>query len=127
MINFFKKLLILILALLIIVVAGSVSYYWLTNKPRAERRPATISVPLVDVITPSVIDHPVTVFALGNVVAAQSVNLNSQVDGMVISVSENFIEGGLLKKARKSSSSTRPITNYAYAKHRTTWSGPSSI
>lgn len=101
MINFLKKLLALLLSLLIIAVAGSVSYYWLANKPRAERGPPTVSAPLVEIITPSAIDHPVTVFALGNVVAAQSVNLNSQVDGMVMSVSKNFIEGGLLKKGEE--------------------------
>lgn len=101
MIEFLKKLVTSLLSLAIITVAGSVSYYWLTNKPRAERLPVIPSAPLVEIITPSAIDHPVTVFALGNVVASQSVNLNSQVDGMVISVSKNFIEGGLFKKGEE--------------------------
>ncbi|SDY76672.1 efflux RND transporter periplasmic adaptor subunit [Nitrosomonas halophila] len=101
MINFLKKLFILFLSLSIIAVAGSLSYYWLTNKPRAERKPVTVTAPLVEVITPGAIDHQVTVFALGNVIASQSVNLNSQVDGMVMSVSKNFIEGGLLKKGEE--------------------------
>jgi RND family efflux transporter MFP subunit len=54
--------------------------------------------PLVEIITPQAIDYQTTVFALGNVIPAQNVNLNSRVDGMVISVSDQFIEGGLLKK-----------------------------
>lgn len=93
-----RKFSTLTLALLIIAVAGALSYYWLTNKPRAVRKPTQAAATLVEVITPRAIDHRTTVFALGNVIPSQSVNLNSRVDGMVVSVSDQFIEGGILKK-----------------------------
>ncbi|MDP2180662.1 efflux RND transporter periplasmic adaptor subunit [Methylicorpusculum sp.] len=101
MANVLRKLFKALPSLVIIAIAGSLSYYWLTNKPRAARQPAAISAPLVEVITPPIIDHSVTVSGLGNVVASQSVNLNSQVDGMVKSVSKNFIEGGLLREGEE--------------------------
>lgn len=98
MTNPFKKFATLLISLAIVAFAGALSFYWLSNKPRAVRAPVTAVAPLVEIITPQAIDHQTTVFALGNVIPAQSVNLNSRVDGMVVSVSDQFIEGGLLKK-----------------------------
>ncbi len=98
MANPVKKYATLLISLAIIASSGALSYYWLTNKPRAERKASPVVAPLVEIITPQAIDHQITVFALGNVIPAQSVNLNSRVDGMVVSVSNQFIEGGLLKK-----------------------------
>lgn len=98
MVNIVKKLRPFLAPLLIVLVAGGLSYYWLSNKPRASRKPAQVAAPLVEVIEPQVMDHQTAIMAMGNVIASQSVNLNSRVSGMVISVSENFIEGGLLKK-----------------------------
>lgn len=98
MVNFVNKMRPFLAPLLIVLVAVSLSYYWLSNKPRAKRKPAHIAAPLVETFTPVVTDHQTSVFAMGNVIASQSVNLNARVSGMVISVSENFIEGGFLKK-----------------------------
>jgi RND family efflux transporter MFP subunit len=98
MTNPFKKFATLLISLAIVAFAGALSFYWLSNKPRAVRAPVTAVAPLVEIITPQAIDYQTTVFALGNVIPAQSVNLNSRVDGMVVSVSDQFIEGGLLKK-----------------------------
>ena len=55
-------------------------------------------VPLVEVIKPVIADHQTTVYAMGNIIASQSVNLTPRISGMVLSISPNFIEGGLLKK-----------------------------
>ncbi|MGZ8137226.1 MAG: efflux RND transporter periplasmic adaptor subunit [Methylococcaceae bacterium] len=93
-----KKLLKILPALFIMMLAGGVSTYWLMNKPRAERTAVKAVAPLVEVITPAVINHQAVVYAMGNVIASQSVNLTPRISGMVISVSPNFIEGGLLKK-----------------------------
>ena len=98
MVNIANKIRPFLAPFLIILVTVSLSYYWLSNKPRAKRKPAHIAAPLVETITPEVSDHQTSLFAMGNVIASQSVNLNARVSGMVISVSENFIEGGFLKK-----------------------------
>lgn len=101
MVNFFKKLVKFLPALLILLVAGGLSFYWLANKPRAARMPTPVVAPLVEIIQPQLVNHQTSVSSLGNVIASQSVNLNSRVSGMVVSVSENFIEGGILKKGEQ--------------------------
>lgn len=101
MVKIVKKLRPFIAPLLIVLIAGGLSYYWLSHKPRATRQPTQAPPPLVEVIEPKAGNHRTAVFAMGNVIASQSVNLNARVSGMVISVSENFIEGGLLKKGEQ--------------------------
>lgn len=98
MVNMIKKLFSILAPLSLIVVAGGLSYYWLTHKPRASRKPVLMPPPLVEVIEPTLRDHQTKILAMGDVMAAQSVNLNPRVNGMIISVSKNFIEGGLLKR-----------------------------
>ncbi len=96
-----KTLLKWILPLSIMLIAGGVSYYWMENKPRADRKPPEKNIPLVDLMPPVFKDHQLTVHAMGNVVAAQAVNLTSRISGMVTETSPNFIEGGILKKGEK--------------------------
>ncbi|MGR9101428.1 MAG: efflux RND transporter periplasmic adaptor subunit, partial [Gammaproteobacteria bacterium] len=96
-----KKLAAAIPAAAVILAAGGLSFYWLANKPRAVRQPVQTSAPAVEIVTPQAVNHQTSVFALGKVIASQSVNLNSRVSGMVISVSDNFIEGGFLKKGEQ--------------------------
>lgn len=96
-----KILLKILPALLIIILAGGVSAYWLTHKPRADRMPAKAAVPLVEVMMPTVSDHQTVIAVMGNVIPSQSVNLTPRISGMVISISANFIEGGLLKKGEE--------------------------
>lgn len=93
-----KKFATLLISLAIFAFAGALSYYWLANRPRTVRISSPAIAPLVEIFTPQAIDHQTTVYGLGKVIPAQSVNLNSRVDGMVVSVSDQFIEGGLLKK-----------------------------
>lgn len=101
MVNIVNKFRPFLAPALIVLITASLSYYWLGNKPRASRKPPQIAAPLVDTFEPRVSDHRTTIFAMGNVIASQSVNLNSRVSGMVIAVSENFIEGGFLKKGEQ--------------------------
>jgi RND family efflux transporter MFP subunit len=86
------------LPLVVIILTGFMSAYWLTNKPRAERKTIDALPPVVETLFPELVEHSVTIHAMGNVMASQSVNLNARVSGMVVSVSKNFIEGGFLKK-----------------------------
>lgn len=96
-----KKLLKLLPALLIIIAVSGLSYYWLTNKPRAARVPPKATAPLVEVVKPVAIKHQVAIFAMGTVIASQSVNLTPRISGMVVNISPHFIEGGMLKKGEE--------------------------
>ncbi|MGR9053639.1 MAG: efflux RND transporter periplasmic adaptor subunit, partial [Gammaproteobacteria bacterium] len=91
----------LLASLFVVLIAGSLSYYWLTHKPRAVRKITETPPPLVEVIAPQTTSHRTAISAMGNVIASQSVNLNARVSGMVISVSKNFIEGGFLQKGEQ--------------------------
>jgi len=91
----------IIISLIIICVAGSLSAYWLSNPPRAPKVIGEFIAPRVTVMSFKVIDHPTTIFAMGNVIPSQSVNLTSRISGMVVEVGDNFIEGGVLKKGEK--------------------------
>jgi RND family efflux transporter MFP subunit len=84
--------------LLLLIIGASLSTYWLMNKPRAERKPRVNVAPVVEFIKPEVIDYKFTVTGMGNVIAAESVNLTPRISGMVQWVSPDFVEGGLLKK-----------------------------
>jgi RND family efflux transporter MFP subunit len=91
----------IIIAIIIICLAGSLSYYFLSNRPRAPKVTGKVIVPKVTTQTIQVIDHATTIYAMGNVTPSQSVNLTSRISGMVTELGDNFIEGGLLKKGEK--------------------------
>lgn len=96
-----KHLIKLLPALLIMAVAGGLSFYWLTHQARASRIPPQPVTPLVEVMQGTVIDHQTAVYAMGNVIPSQSVNLTPRISGMVIRVSPHFIEGGMLKEGEE--------------------------
>ena len=96
-----KRLLRWMPALLILGLSLGLSFYWLSNKPKAKRSTAQQVAPLVNIMQLNAIDYPTTVSAMGNVIPAQKVNLTSRINGMVISVSPNFIPGGFLKKGEQ--------------------------
>ncbi|RLA21910.1 MAG: efflux RND transporter periplasmic adaptor subunit, partial [Gammaproteobacteria bacterium] len=77
------------------------SYYWLSHKPRAKRDIAPPVAPLVNLIQVNKTDFSSTVYATGNVIPAQKVNLTSRINGMIISVSPNFVPGGYLTKGEQ--------------------------
>jgi RND family efflux transporter MFP subunit len=93
-----KKYLTIFIALIVTISALALSNYWLKNKPRANRAPKTVSVPLVETLKPIIKNHQTTINAMGNVIASQSVNLTPRISGLVVGVSPHFVEGGLLKK-----------------------------
>ncbi len=93
-----KKYLTILIAIVVTAAALALANYWLANKPRANRAPKTVSVPLVETLKPAIKNHQTTLHAMGNVIASQSVNLTPRISGLVISVSPQFVEGGLLKK-----------------------------
>lgn len=91
----------IIIAIVILFTAGFLSAYWLSNRPRAPKINGKIIIPQVTTLAIKVIDHPTTIYAMGNVIPSQSVNLTSRISGMVTEIGDNFIEGGLLKKGGK--------------------------
>ena len=96
-----KRLLSWLPALVILAITISLSYYWLSNKPKAKRVHASKVAPLVEVFQAQAIDYSLTVTAMGNVIPAQKVNLTSRISGMVTSVSPHFIPGEFLKKGEQ--------------------------
>lgn len=91
----------IIISLIIIFLSASLSAYWISNRPRAPKVTGKFVAPRVTTIPIQVVDHATTVFAMGNVIPSQSVNLTSRISGMVVEVGDNFIEGGVLKKGEK--------------------------
>ncbi len=96
-----KRLLRWIPALLILSLSLSLSYYWLSHKPKAKPVAAQPLAPLVETVQLKAIDHPMTLHAMGSVMPAKKVNLTSRINGMVISVSPHFIPGDFLKKGEQ--------------------------
>ncbi|OQK15825.1 hypothetical protein AU255_16675 [Methyloprofundus sedimenti] len=96
-----KRLLRWMSAILILGLALGLSYYWLSNKPKAKRSTAQLVAPLVNTLQVNKIDYPTTISATGSVIPAQTVNLTSRINGMVISVSPNFVPGGFLAKGEQ--------------------------
>ncbi|MDF1584017.1 MAG: HlyD family efflux transporter periplasmic adaptor subunit [Methyloprofundus sp.] len=96
-----KRLLSWLPALVILAITISLSYYWLSNKPKAKRVDASKVAPLVEVFQAQAIDHSITVTAMGNVIPAQNVNLTSRISGLVTSVSPHFVPGDFLKKGEQ--------------------------
>lgn len=96
-----KRLLRWMPAILILGLALGLSYYWLSNKPKAKRSTAQQAAPLVNTLQVNKIDYPTTISAMGSVIPAQTVNLTSRINGMVISVSPNFVPGGFLAKGEQ--------------------------
>ncbi|WP_428352937.1 efflux RND transporter periplasmic adaptor subunit [Methyloprofundus sp.] len=88
-------------AILILSLSLGLSYYWLSNKPKAKRSNAQAVAPLVETLQLSPIDYPTTVSAMGTVIPSQKVNLTSRINGMIISVSPNFIPGAFLNKGEQ--------------------------
>jgi RND family efflux transporter MFP subunit len=83
--------------LIVLVSAGAASAYLLTNKPRAVRKAIEPVSPLVQVMPLQSVDHLIRVHAMGTVVASQSVNLSSRVNGEIVERSSKFYPGGTVK------------------------------
>ncbi|ACS81100.1 efflux RND transporter periplasmic adaptor subunit [Maridesulfovibrio salexigens] len=87
-----------ILPLLIVVVAVIGAKALLATKPVAKKKAPVVSAPLVNVSVLEVNDFKVSTPVMGTVEAAREINLEPQVSGKVISVSDAFIPGGYFEK-----------------------------
>ena len=86
-----------VLALLILAGGGTASYYWLTNRPKALRRPPKPKAFLVEVVRVHPGAEQVVVSAMGTVIPAKGVELAPRVGGEVVFVAPEFIPGGRFK------------------------------
>ena len=84
----------LLLVLAVLAAGGGVSYYWMTHRPKAHRRPPQAQATLVVARAATPRRHTVVVHALGTVVPARTIQLASRVGGQVIEVRPEFAPGG---------------------------------
>ena len=87
----------LLLVVAVLAGGGGISYYWITHKPTAKRRPPQGQAALVEVSRVLPKKQTVVVDAMGTVIPARSIQLAARVAGQVINVSPEFAPGGRFK------------------------------
>lgn len=87
----------LLLVLIILAGGGGISFYWLTHKPTAQRRPPQTQARLVEVSRVRSGTQKVVVKAMGTVVPTRRIQLASRVSGEIVEVSPDFVPGGHFK------------------------------
>lgn len=83
--------------LLVIGAAVGISAYWMTNRPKAKRRPPNSEAVRVRVREVTAETEKVVVKVMGTVVPATEIQLASRVGGEIIEVSPGFVPGGRFK------------------------------
>jgi len=78
----------------ILAAAAGISYYWLTHRPIAQRRPPEGRATLVEVHPVRRDTQTIVVRALGTVVPARQVELAPRVGGEIVHISPEFVPGG---------------------------------
>ena len=87
-----------ILPLLIIIAGGLYAVYLLKTSPKSKRQPPLRQARLVEVVSIEPSDVPIKINAMGTVIAAQEVDLKSQVSGKIMELSPELIRGGIFEK-----------------------------
>ncbi len=85
-------------ALAVLLVAGAIVAYMMGSVTKAQRSPPPRAARLVEVVTVTPADRPITIEAWGTVQAARRVSLQSRVAGEVQSIGAGFEPGALLEK-----------------------------
>ncbi len=86
------------IAIAIIATGAAVSAYLKHTAPTTEKRPPAKWVPLVEVQTVAPQRHQVVVRAMGTVIPARSVQLQSRVAGPVVRLHPEFTDGGFVRQ-----------------------------
>ncbi|MFP4168459.1 MAG: efflux RND transporter periplasmic adaptor subunit [Desulfonatronovibrionaceae bacterium] len=87
---------------LAIIGVGLLGGRWLyMTRPQPQKATPKDKAPLVRVEETQAVDHRVQIPAMGKVVPARQITLNSRVAGEVIQVAEQFIPGGNLEKGQE--------------------------
>lgn len=87
-----------ILPLVIIIIGGLFTVYLLKTSPKSKRQPPLRQARLVEVVSIEPSDVPIKINAMGTVIAAQEVDLKSQVSGKIMELSPELIRGGIFEK-----------------------------
>lgn len=93
-IKWFRRL----LPLLVLAASGAVAFIMMASRSELPQRDGVVAAPLVDVMTVEPGPVAVTIHSRGNVRAKHDIELVSEVSGRVISVSSEFVEGGLVSQ-----------------------------
>jgi len=94
-----RRLFLNIILSLAVIGAGIAGAAYITKTaPKAQRRQPQKATPLVQVVRVQPDTHEVIVSAMGTVIPAREINLESQVAGEIVSIHPEFTDGGFLKK-----------------------------
>ena len=95
-----EKLALAVASFVILAAAGGTVWYFMTHKPKAERRRPEPIPPLVSVQPMASGSYAITVPAMGTVTPASEVDLKAKVGGEVVWTHPEFVEGGIVKKGQ---------------------------
>ena len=94
-----RRLFVNIILSLAVIGAGIAGAAYITKSaPKAQRRPPQKMIPLVQVVRVQPDTHEVIISAMGTVIPAREIVLESQVAGEIVFINPEFSEGGFLKK-----------------------------
>jgi RND family efflux transporter MFP subunit len=88
----------LFFSLVVLGCGAAVATYYLKTAPQAKPRKRAPSPLTVQVESVKYASHQVMINAMGTIVPAQEITLNSQVKGEVVAISEHLIPGGFIDK-----------------------------
>lgn len=93
-----RKTLILYICLSLLAVAIGGAIIFVKTAPQAEKKRPPKTAALVDTVLLKATDKTVVLHLTGTVIPAEEVMIRSRVAGEVVSISPDFIEGGLIEK-----------------------------
>ena len=88
----------LILPITIIIIGSLCLLYLLKTSPKSKRQPPIRQARLVEYTSIEPANIPIKVNAMGTVIAAQEIDLQSQVSGKIIKLSPELVRGGTFQK-----------------------------
>ncbi|MFW5802425.1 MAG: efflux RND transporter periplasmic adaptor subunit [Verrucomicrobiota bacterium] len=93
--------LLLVAGLAVLAGAVAMSVHWLSNRPKASRGKPSERIPLVETRSLERGTHEVTVRAMGVVMAADRVEVSTQVKGVVVEVNPLLAPGGHVRRGER--------------------------
>jgi len=96
-----RNILRLIISLVLIAAGIAGARFLIATKPTVNKRPPVKMEPLVRTVTLQPEDYALNIPAMGNVIPAREISLETQIAGEVIYLHPDFIEGGMLPGGTK--------------------------
>ncbi|MEW6520507.1 MAG: efflux RND transporter periplasmic adaptor subunit [Thermodesulfobacteriota bacterium] len=90
-----------LLIAVILACAGALAFYWLSHRPRAERKPPRTSAIPVETAELRSAAHQVLVKAMGTVMPSQSVELAARISGEIVSIQPGLLPGGRFRQGEE--------------------------